>query len=501
MRTINQHSGLANNVIGAVADDGLGYLWLSSQQGILRVSKEELNRYADGNAASVSCLVYGKRQGLATLACSAGFSPSWCRTAEGRLVFPTAQGLAVVDPRQVEPNQHAPFVRIEDVRVEGRSSILMDHASDPAGPKTAERQRPAPQEAGLVMKPGERRLDIYYTALSYVDPDSVRFRHKLDPLEKQWVDGGTRRSVNYSFVPPGNYTFQVIACNNDGVWNETGAQLAVRVLPQFWETWPFRIAMGILAMAAVTGLVLVDARRRLHRKLERLESERAVERERTRIAQDIHDDLGASLTRILMLTQDGSVDAESGESVEDNIRQVHRTARELTREMDEIVWAVNPEHDTLESLVNYLCRYSQTYLNAAHLRCRLDVPVELPGWSVRAEVRHNLFLAFKEILNNIVKHADATEVRVVISLTPTEFRLELRDNGRGLGTHLAAESNVEPEDSDRIASGLGLENIRRRLTGLDGNFEITGGPGQGTTFDLRIPLKSMSTRGASRRKG
>jgi signal transduction histidine kinase len=344
------------------------------------------------------------------------------------------------------------------------------------------------------MAPGERRLEIHFTALSFVAPEAVRFRHRLEPLEKEWVETGTRRFVNYSFVPPGEYTFRVIACNNDGVWSQTGAHLRVRVLPQFWETWLFRGTLAALAMVALIGGVILDGRRRLRRRLERLESERAVERERTRIAQDIHDDLGASLTRILMLTQEGSLESESKEAVEESIRQVHTTARELTREMDEIVWAVNPEHDTLESLVNYLCRYGQTFLNAAHLRCRLDVPVDLPGWPVRAEVRHNLFLAFKEILNNIVRHAGATEVRLAVSLSPTEFRLTLRDDGRGFAGEPQTELEPEGEDSDRIATGLGLESIQRRLTRVGGRFEVKGLQGEGTTCELRVPLQSMSAR-------
>jgi signal transduction histidine kinase/ligand-binding sensor domain-containing protein len=499
-RTINKASGLANNVIGAIADDGLGYLWLSSQKGILRVSKDELHRHADGESASVACLEYGKHHGLATLACSAGFSPSWCRTADGRLVFPTARGIAVVDPREVEPNEHPPSVRIEEVVVEANRVTSAGRRQEAARGDSAALQDETPDTKWLEMAPDERRLEIHYTALSFAAPEKVLFRYRLEPLEKEWVEAGTRRSANYSFVPPGNYTFQVTACNNDGVWNATGAQLGVSVLPRFWQISWFRILMGCLVIAAVAGVVFLDARRQLRRKMERLEGERAVDRERSRIAQDIHDDLGASLTRILMLTQEGSGGAQGAESVEDNIRQVHATARALTREMDEIVWAVNPEHDTLESLVNYLCRYAQTFLSAAQLRCRLDVPLDIPARLVHADVRHNLFLAFKEVLNNIVKHACATKVWVTIDLLPTELRLELRDDGLGLQGSPAAEASSNTEDSDRIASGLGLDGIRRRLTQMGGRFEVRNVEDQGATCELWVPFEGMSiSRTSSRR--
>ena len=169
----------------------------------------------------------------------------------------------------------------------------------------------------------------------------------------------------------------------------------------------------------------------MRRKLERLERQRAVERERARIAKDIHDDLGASLTRITMLSQSAPGELDRARAGRAKLDRIYGTARELTRSMDEIVWAVNPQHDTLDSLASYLGKFAQDFLGAAGIRCRLDVPLQFPAWPLTAEVRHNLFLAFKEALHNVVKHAAATEVR--ITLTPAEgsFVWEVEDNGRG----------------------------------------------------------------------
>jgi signal transduction histidine kinase len=183
--------------------------------------------------------------------------------------------------------------------------------------------------------------------------------------------------------------------------------------------------------------VWFEMRRRMRRRLEKLEREQAIERERARIARDIHDDLGASLTRITMLSQSAGGGIEMPETMAGNMKRIFGTARELTSKMDEIVWAVNPRHDRLDSLANYLSRFAHDFLNTAEIRCRLDVPLEVPARSITAEVRHHLFLAFKEALNNVVKHASATKVRVELKLAAEKLELLVADNGRGFSVEHA----------------------------------------------------------------
>ena len=169
-----------------------------------------------------------------------------------------------------------------------------------------------------------------------------------------------------------------------------------------------------------------------------------------------------------------------------NARGYGRFARELTRALDEIVWAVNPQHDTLDSLATYLGRFAQEFLSAAGLRCRLDLPLRLPARPLTADVRHNLFLAFKEALHNVLKHADATEVRVVLALQPAAFSLAVEDNGRGFAPGSAGAA-AGPE-GDRMAPGNGLANLRRRLEAIGGRCEIHSAPGAGTKVRFVVPL-------------
>jgi len=481
--TISIMQGLQASIISQIVDDGAGNLWMGSHQGILRVSKTDLNRCADGELKSVRCLSYGKAEGMASQKCSGGFQPGVCKTADGRLWFPTAKGLAIIDPANFTTNMVPPPVVIEELSVEGKLVRFQEAGTGGRGAGSA---------SVLQIPPGKQRLELRYTGLSFTAPDKVRFRHKLEGLESEWEEAGTKRVAQYSYLPPGTYTFRVIACNNDDVWNEAGASLTFRVLPHVWQTWWFRIILIVAAAGGVAALAILVTRRRVRRKLEQLERQRALERERARIARDIHDDLGASLTRITLLSQSVRSELGSEHRAVPDVDQIYSTARELTRSMDEIVWAVNPEHDTLDSLVTYLGRFAQRFLSVAGIRCRLDAPLDLPALALTSEIRHNVFLAFKEALNNVVKHAQATEVRLSLELRPEGFMLVIADNGRGFRCPPGQAPALEPADGQRLVAGNGLANMQKRLREIGGCCEWETAPGEGTRAKLVVVVKAWA---------
>ena len=491
-------------------------MWIGTLGGIVRASKVDLNLCADGLVDSVRFLSYGKAEGLSSPACSGGFQPGACKGADGRLWFPTAKGLAIIDPANVSTNTVAPFVVIEEVLVDrkgvdaatlasaiklsapragtpGSRSSEENHAfgeneSGAAAPGAPEKEGLSGQRAVLRFPPNRRQFEFRYTALSFMAPDKVRFKRKLEGLDPGWVDAGTERVAQYSYLPPGDYVFRVIACNNDGLWNEDGAWLAFKKLPYFWQTWWFGTLAIVLGAAGVGIAVTGVMRRRVRLKVEVLERQRALERERARIARDIHDDLGASLTRISMLSQSARSEIDSQPEAAADLDQIYSTSRELTRAMDEIVWAVNPKHDTLDSLVTYLGRFAQNFLSAAGIRCRLDVPVHLPTLAVSAEVRHNVFLAFKEALHNTVKHARATEVRVSLQLLSHGFALLVADNGCGFAWEELKTQELKP-DGLRSAPGNGLLNMQKRLEEIEGVCEWETAPGEGTRVKFLVTVK------------
>lgn len=464
---INLSNGVPDNVICDIEDDGMGFFWFSSFNGIFRISKTELNACAERKIPSVTSIAYGISDGMPTLECSGGFQPAGGKLLDGRLLFPTSRGLVLVDPHRVKTNDLAPPVVIEELLVDGVTTMPRNAGSE------------------LAISPGWHQFEFLYTALSFVAPEQVRFKCRLEGLDPEWKPAEAKRSVTYNYLPPGSYRFRVIASNNNGVWNETGATLAFRVTPYFWQTaWFHTMSVTVLVLIASSS-VWYATRRRMRLKLERLERHRALERERTRIAKDIHDDLGASLTRISLLSQ--SVQRAGGASTDSlqELEGIQETARRTVRALDEIVWAVDPQHDTFDSLVSYLAKLTQDMALAAGIGCRLEFPDQFPERPITAEFRHNLFLAVKEAINNVVKHSSASEMRLSLEVTPEELILKVEDNGRGFTPAAALEpKSVGPRRIPRS----GLANMRFRLKEIGGNCEISGTPGKGTRVVFRIPL-------------
>lgn len=466
---INWKQGLPNGFICHIEDDGRGFYWMSSHSGIMRANKAQLNRCADGTLSEIYCRTFGIADGLPTLKCSDGLQPAGCKTVDGRLWFSTSRGLVTVNPREVESNPLPPPVIIERLRLDDEMLTFEKGV-----------------EQSVKIPPGRHRFEFRYTGLSFVGSEKMRFKHRLTGLDKEWVSAGTARTANYSYVPPGDYQFEVIACNNDGVWNEVGDRVAFTVLPFFWQTMLFRVMAGGCGVVLAGGIVWFYMRRRMHRKLERLEHQRVVENERARIAKDIHDDLGATLTRITMLSDPVRSDLEEPAHAAGNISQIHSSARELTRSMDEIVWAINPHHDTLDSLVTYLEKFAQDFLGMAGVRCRLDLPLDFPALPLTAEARHNLYLSFKEALHNVIKHSGATEVSVVVTVNPADFTIMVKDNGHGF--LMDANGKTISRDAARLASGNGLANMRRRLEAIGGRCDIQSSPGLGAKVIFAVKI-------------
>ena len=464
--------GLASNSIGYIIEDDEGNLWIGSNMGLMRIPKKSLSDFALGTTNSISCRTYGEADGLPTRECSIGAQPAAIRTRDGQLWFPTVKGLVSVNPAELKPNRRPPPVMIESVRVDGREQRTNLLAST--------------WSQSITIAPGRKQLmaqlEIHYTALNFTAPDEVRFKYRLEGRETAWTEVANTRTAYYSQVPPGHYRFHVVACNEDGVWNENGSSLDITVQPQFWQTGWFRIT----AIACFLGLIIAVVRylstQKLQRQLQALKQREALERERSRIARDLHDQLGANLTQVALLGEMAEADKDEPGEIEAHAQQISQTARETTRALDEIVWAVNPANDTLDGLVNYACKYAQEYFALAGLRYRADVPAQLPAIAIPPEVRHNVFLAFKEAVNNVVKHAQASEARIRLRLAPGEFTLEIEDNGRGLGS----------PDAGAATTRNGLRNMRKRMEGLQGEFSIGPGTDGGTLVRLTIPISMLS---------
>ncbi|MFM1770598.1 MAG: hypothetical protein RJA22_3127 [Verrucomicrobiota bacterium] len=489
-----QEQGLRENNVVQMMPDGQGWLWLAGNQELSRVRLEDFDAVEAGRASRVQAAVCGRETGVVSeRQPSQGFWPNAVRSLDGRLWFPMLRGLLEVDRAQVGRNPLPPPVVIEQVSVDGQSASL--HHGEAGHGKLP---RPAwleeePRGMGLRLPAGHQPLELQFTALSFADPRNVAFKYRLEGLEKHWTDAGGKRVAQFSQLPAGDYRFQVIACNNDGVWNEAGASLAITVLTPFWLRAWFLVAAALTAAGTIAGAMRYLEARRMRHRLEQMEREQAVERERARIAKDMHDDLGARLSEITLLSELAQGGESPREEIQSDLRRIAAKARELTRSLAAIVWAVNPQHDAFDSFVTYTCNFAEDYLRLAGIRCRLDIPASLPQRPLTAHVRHNLFLLVKEALHNIVKHAAASDVSIRVILKTHGFQLIIQDNGRGfaLDSPAAPGAGATAGSTTPRRPGHGLANMRQRAEDIQGRLELRTSPGQGTTVEFYMEFSSQ----------
>jgi ligand-binding sensor domain-containing protein/signal transduction histidine kinase len=457
--------GLASDSITYLIEDDQAHLWIGSNLGLMRLAKKSLLHQALGKTGMLTCRVYDEREGLPVSECTQGSQPAAARTADGRLWLPTIRGLVSINPKDLVPNTNAPLVAIESILLDGQEQIT--NRLSAVGVRT------------LTIPASVERLDITYTSLNLAAPERARFRSWLEGHEDDWNSPTDRRSASYAKLPPDEYQFRVKASNEDGLWNAAGLSLQIIVLPPFWKTWWFRTLVVLSLVGLIAGGVYFVSTQKLQRQLALLRQQEALEKERARIARDLHDQLGANLTQVALLGEMVDEDKHLPEEIGQHAQQICQTARTTSDALDEIVWAANPSNDTLEGLVNYACKYAQDYLALADLRYRLDVPAQLPAINLPPDLRHNVFLAFKESVNNVVKHAQATEARIRLRLEAQQFIVEIEDNGRG------------PAEAATKTGRNGLRNMRKRMEDVGGTFTMKPGAERGTIVQLTAPIAKV----------
>ncbi|MGN6556267.1 MAG: two-component regulator propeller domain-containing protein, partial [Verrucomicrobiota bacterium] len=455
---ITKRQGLPSDTICQLIEDNAGRLWMGTYAGICAVTLQDLNRCADQSLPKIKCLVLDEADGLESKECSAGNQPAVCRTADGRLWFATKSGVVVVTPSLISINTNSLPVWIEQVNTDTEAVTL------------------ARSEEQLTLPLGERRFRITFDVPCLRAAHRVRFMHKLEPLDSQWVEAGTSREVTYTHVPPGHYSFKVIASNEDGVWNSRPASLVLFIQPFLWERPAFQASLGLLLLVASLGGVWQLGRLRTRRRILQFQQQQLVERERARIARDMHDDLGSRLTKAALLTESVVQEPRLPEESRQRAVLLRDTITEMTNSMDELVWAVNPRHDTFDGLANYLLRYAQEYLANTSIECQLDLPLTFPSVTIHSSLRHNLFLAFKEALRNAVRHAQARRVHIGLRLDAGIMCLDVADDGGGFA----------PE----MVHSRGLQNMRDRLALLGGACRVESAPDKGTRIRFEVPLSS-----------
>ena len=440
--------------VSAIVEDARGQLWLGTPAGVMWVAKADLLAAARGRKDIAEVRIAQVNGSLRSASVWSGDQSVVCATRDGRLLFATRDGVLAVAPDHFPRSNPPPPLHVERATIEGR---------------------PADLASGLALPAGARSIAIDYTAPSFVQPGQVFFKYRLEGYDADWVEARTRRTAYYNNLPPGRYVFRVIAGSADGAWNTAGAQLAVVQQPYFHQTKWF-LGLVLLGVAAVGVGLHRWSHHQLKLRLQRLEEKQAMEKERRRIAKNLHDDLGAHLTEIGLFADSIQQRAAAPELMQD-MATLSERVRTLAGTLDAIVWSANPANDSLDRVSTFVCGLFQDLCRMAGIRCRIDLPEPLPPTPLSPDERSNLFLAAREAMTNLAKHSGATEAWLRVRMEGAWLHVTLEDNGRGFDPAAA-------ECGDRN----GLANMRSRLAELRGVFAVQSAPGRGTTITMHVPL-------------
>jgi len=458
LRHWSVQDGLPSDYLVSLVEDKSGVLWLGSVNGILGLSRQELENYSPGQSLPLLGRRLTVADGLDSQICSGWGQPVATCGADGRICFPNQRALAVFDPATVRFSPLTLPVTVEEVRVDG--TVV-----------------PPDESQSLHVASGVRRVEFQYTLPDLLDPSRTRFRYRLQGLDDDWVVT-QQRSVDYNHLLPGNYEFHVMASGPDGAWHEGALPVKLEVVPRLWERKSVRIAGALGLIGSVAVVVWMISRARMQRRLLRLEAQQAAELERRRIARDLHDELGSGLTEIMQLGDLGSEDGIGADDLRSNARSIAQRTRRLAAALDEIVWTTNPRNDSLPKFTGYLCDYAQEFMRSSTVRCRLDVVRVPEEIQLKAMVRHNLLLACKEALRNVARHSGAREVWLRIRYETGRLQIVIEDDGHGFNP-----------DASRV-HGNGLKNIRERIETLGGEIKMASTLGKGTVLTFELPLSA-----------
>ena len=445
-------NGLLDDVVYRILEDGKNNLWLSCRKGIFHISKKELDEFAKGLIASIAPVAYGTADGMMTRECSGGGDPAGWKGTDGKFWFPTIKGVAMIDPERIKTNSHAPPVVIEQIRIDDKSF--------------------APSEP-LELPAGTTRFDLYYTAPSFVAPEKVRFKYKLEGFDNDWIDSGTRRIAYYTNLRPGTYTFRVIASNNDGVWNETGAAFSLYLKPYFYQTYWF-YAVCLLALVMLAWLVFWLRVRGMQAQFG------AVLAERTRIAREIHDNLAQEMSGISVQLEvvARTMPPEAGTAMT-HLDRARRQVRHGIAEARRYVWELRSPTLENNDLPTALAETARRLTHETSIQAQVEVNGTFRP--LAQSIEDNLLRIGQEAMNNAVKHAQAQRIFVNLVFDARRVQLIVRDDGRGFDNQVAGNGRT---------GHFGLIGMRERAEQIGGTLSIQSTDGSGTEVVADVPISS-----------
>lgn len=446
----HEKDGLPNTFIYGILGDDNGNLWLSTNNGLSKF-----------HPATGEFRNYEVKDGLQSREFNTG---AYHRSKiTGEMFFGGINGVNVFHPDSVGDSPFAPAIVLTDFKKFDSPVQLEVDIAD---------------LNEIVLTYEENVFSFEFAALDYTHPEKNQYAYMMEGFEKDWVYCGARRFARYTNLNPGTYTFRVKGTNHDGVWNEHGTALKITIVPPFWMTWWFKLTATLAVLGAVAGAAKYLSVRKFKLRLLEYERQHALSRERERISKDMHDEIGANLTKMAILSELVQKESGSTEHLQNSLRKISETARATIDSMSEIIWALNPQNNTLDNLAAYLRKYAADFFDKTSVQCHLDFPEAVPGHTLSSEFRRHIFMVVKEAAHNIVKHAHASEVKMKFLSQDHTLEIFIQDNGKGFCPN------------EVTSPGNGLRNMSRRMAELGGRFELVSQPKGGTTVKIWAKPKS-----------
>jgi signal transduction histidine kinase len=471
--TYTKNDGLFDNGVFQILEDDFGWFWMSCNRGIYRVRKQELQDFAEGKINTITSISYGKGDGMLNVEGNGGRWPAGIKARDGKLWFPTMGGVVVVDPANIKINSQPPPVVIEAMKINRKAVPLEIWQAAISTANTA-----------IEIGPEEGNFEIEYTALSFINPENLRFKYKLEGLDPDWVDAGTRRTAYFSHVAPGGYTFRVIAANSDGVWNMEGKSFRIVVVPPFYRRWWFLLLSGLalIGLATFAYQYRIRQMRRVqlaqqHFSQELIESQEA---ERKRIAAELHDSLGQNLIVIKNWAMIGLTQTPADAPVREQLDVISTTAVQSLNDVRAIIHNLRPYQLETIGLGNTLRFMIEQVGAASGIAFTGEIATLDHRFTPDDEVL--LYRLVQECVSNIVKHSAASAANVSLRLEQGQLQITISDNGRGFPL------SAPPVNAQ--SSGFGLKGLEERVRILRGEHKITTVPGKGVTHYFVIPVPS-----------
>jgi signal transduction histidine kinase len=460
-------------------EDDAQSVWVMMPCGLVRVARSELDAWAgaaDKTARTIHVTVFDNSDGLRTLAVVGDYTPRVAKSGDGKLWFMSPDGISVVDPHHLPFNKLPPPVHIEKViadRKEYRENLLSDAPSNPRLP------------------PLLRELEIDYTALSLVAPEKIRFREKLEGWDHDWQDAGTRRQAFYGNLPPRNYRFRVMACNNSGVWNEAGTSLDFSIAPAYYQTWWFRA----LCVAAFLSLLWGLYQFRL-RQLARQFNIRLEERvnERTRIARDLHDTMLQTFQGLLLKFYGLSVMLADRPEAQQKLEGLLEQGQQAINEGREVVQGLRSSTVIANDLARAFTTFGEELAEKqdSHNPVAFQVEVEGETRDLHPILRDEVYRIACEALRNAFQHSGAARIDVGIHYDDRQFWVRIRDNGKGIDQRVL---DVGGRDGH-----YGLPGMHERAELAGGRLVVRSGVNSGTEAAITIPAARAYAKSRSPRR-